>query len=115
MLDLVHSWIGDNNPKCYLKRRQKRFSVRIRNIIVDLLVIHHTDRLPSRQFYMSLGPGAPLTYFNDGGVRRIFLGLTFWPKGIFFGSMKDARIFLGRENNRGIFLGIVFLISSNQK
>ena len=32
-----------------------------------------------------LSPGAPLTYFNDGGVRRIFLGLTFWPKGIFLG------------------------------
>ena len=30
-------------------------------------------------------PGAPLTYFNDGGVRRIFWGLTFWPKGIFLG------------------------------
>ena len=56
-------------------------------------------------------PGAPLTNFNDGGVRRIFLGLTFWPKGIFFGSMKDAGIFLGRANNTGIFLGIVFFIS----
>ena len=32
-----------------------------------------------------VGPGAPLTYFNDGGVRRIFLGLTFWPKGSFWG------------------------------
>ena len=37
-----------------------------------------------------LRPGAPLTYFNDGGeggggVRRIFLGLTFWPKRIFWG------------------------------
>ena len=42
-----------------------------------------------------LDPGAPLTYFNNRGVRRIFLGLTFWPKGIF----------LGRENNTGIFLG----------
>ena len=30
-------------------------------------------------------PRAPLTYFIDGGVRRIFLGLTFWPKGIFLG------------------------------
>ena len=30
-------------------------------------------------------PGAQLTYFNDGGIRRIFLGLTFWPKGIFLG------------------------------
>ena len=52
-------------------------------------------------------PGAPLTYFNEGGggVRTIFLGLTFWPKGIF----------LGRKNNTGIFLGIVFFISSNQQ
>ena len=32
-----------------------------------------------------LSPGAPLTYFNDRGVRRIFLGLTFWPKGIIWG------------------------------
>ena len=30
-------------------------------------------------------PGAPLTYFNDRGVRKIFLGLTFLPKGIFLG------------------------------
>ena len=38
-------------------------------------------------FYKKLvvDPGAPLTYFNDGEVRRIFLGLTFWPKGIFWG------------------------------
>ena len=58
-------------------------------------------------------PRAPLTHFNDRRVRRIILGLTFWPKGIFWESMKDARIFLGRENNTGIFLGIVFFISSN--
>ena len=50
-------------------------------------------------------PGAPLTYFNDGGGG---------PKD-FFGSMRDAGIFLGCESNRGIFLGIVFFISSNQK
>ena len=45
--------------------------------------------------YCDNHPGAPLTYFNDGGggVRRIFWGLRFWPKGIF----------LGRENNTGIF------------
>ena len=40
-------------------------------------------------------PRAPLTYFNDGGVRRIFLGLTFWPTGIFLGSRKQHRDFLG--------------------
>ena len=51
-------------------------------------------------------PGAPLTYFNDGGVRRIFLGSDILAKRDFFGSMIDAGIFLGRENNRGIFLGI---------
>ena len=48
-------------------------------------------------------PGAPLTYFNDGGVRRIFLGLRFSPKGIFLGSMKDAGIFLGRKTTQGFF------------
>ena len=96
MLDLVHSWIGDKNPKCYLKRRQKHFSVRIRNTIVDLLVIHHTDRSPSLQ-------------------GKDFFGSDILAKRDFFGSMKDAGIFLGRENNRGIFWGIVFFISSNQK
>ena len=43
-----------------------------------------------------------------GGVPRIFLGLTFWPKGIFIESMKDARIFLGRENKTGIFCVLYF-------
>ena len=41
-------------------------------------------------YWKGLDPGAPLTYFN-------------------------ARIFWGRENNAGIFLGIVFFISSNQQ
>ena len=37
----------------------------------------------------------------------IFLGLKFWPKVIFWGSMKDAVIFLGwqKKKPRGIFLG----------
>ena len=43
------------------------------------------------------------------------MGSDILAKRVFFGSMKDAGIFLGRENNRGIFLGIVFFISSNQK
>ena len=55
------------------------------------------------------GPGAPLTYFNDGGGD--FFGSDILAKRHFFWSMKDAAIFLGRENNRGI----VFFISSNQK
>ena len=35
--------------------------------------------------YCENDPGAPLTYFNDGGVRRSFWGLRCWPKGIFLG------------------------------
>ena len=35
----------------------------------------------------------------------IYLGLKFWPKVIFLGSMKDAGNFWGREKNRGIFWG----------
>ena len=56
----------------------------------------------------------PLTYFNDGGPKDFF-GSDILAKRNFFGSMKDARIFLGRGNNTGIFLGIVFFISSNQQ
>ena len=60
-------------------------------------------------------PGAPLTYFNDGGGPKDFIGSDILAKRDFFGSVKDAGIFLGRENNTGIFLGIVFFISSNQQ
>ena len=68
-----------------------------------------------------LRPGAPLTYFNDGGEggggggSKDFFGSDILAKKDFFGSMKDAGIFLGGENNRGIFFGIVFFITSNQK
>ena len=64
-----------------------------------------------------LTPGAPLTYFNDGGGGgpKDFFGSDILAKTDFLGSMKDAGIFLGRENNWGIFMGIVFFISSNQK
>ena len=36
----------------------------------------------------------------------IFLGLKFWHKGNFLGSMKDAGIFLGCEKKRSDFLGV---------
>ena len=54
-----------------------------------------------------LGPGAPLTYFNDRGRGgpSDFFGSEILAKSDFFGSMKDARIFLGREKNpEGFFL-----------
>ena len=52
---------------------------------------------------------------TGGGGPKDFFGSDILAKRDFFGSMKDAGIFLGRENNTGIFLGIVFFISSNQQ
>ena len=69
-------------------------------------------------YWKGLDPGAPLTYFNDGGGGggpKDFFGSDILAKRDSFGSMKDAGIFWGRENNPGIFLGIVFFISSNQQ
>ena len=45
-------------------------------------------------------PGATLTYFNDGGGGgglHDFFGPEILAQSDFFGSMKDAGIFLGRE------------------
>ena len=55
-------------------------------------------------------PGAPLTYFTDGGEggEEIFLGLKFWPKGIF--CIYDAGIFWVAKKT-GSILGIVLFIS----
>ena len=57
--------------------------------------------------YSLFSPGAPLTYFNDGGFRVNFLGRKFLAKSDLFGSMKDAGIFLGREKEPGIFGGLL--------
>ena len=73
------------------------------------------DACSGQKTKLSTAPRAPLTYFNDGGGPKDFSGSDILAKRDFLGSMKDAGIFLGRENNRGIFLGIVFFISSNQK
>ena len=45
---------------------------------------------------------------GGGGGPKDFFGSDVLAKRGFFGSMKDAGIFLGRKNNRGIFWGIVF-------
>ena len=57
----------------------------------------------------------PHSHILMTGGPKDFFGSDILAKRDFFGSMKDAGIFLGRENNTGIFLGIVFFISSNQK
>ena len=46
-------------------------------------------------WYIS-SPGAPLTYFNDGGPSDFF-GSEILAKSDFFGSVKDVEILLGRE------------------
>ena len=70
---------------------------------------HLAPRGRSRMFPLKnlciFHPGTPLTYFNDGVVRMIFLGSEILAKSDFFGSKKDARIFLCCKKNRGIFLG----------
>ena len=54
-------------------------------------------------------PGTPLTYFNDGGgVQRIFLGLTFWPKGIFLGLWKTPGFFWVAKTTQGFFWVLYF-------
>ena len=56
-------------------------------------------------------PGAPLTYFDNGGEEGVgpsdFFGSEILLKSDFFGSMKDAGIVLGHEKKktRGICLG----------
>ena len=48
-------------------------------------------------------PGAPLTYFNDGGIRVIFLGLKFWPKVIFGVCERHQDFFRSRKITEGFF------------
>ena len=60
-------------------------------------------------------PQGPHSHILMTGGPKDFLGSDISAKRDFFGSMKDAEIFLGRENNTGIFWGIVFFISSNQQ
>ena len=54
-------------------------------------------------------PGAPLTYsilmMAGGGGQSEFFGSKILAKSDFFGSMKDARIFLGYKKTRPIFGG----------
>ena len=65
---LINNFIFSNNHECNYTK-----------------TISHLGRREYLRLIVKSHPGAPLTYFNDGGVRRIFWGLTFWPKGIFLG------------------------------
>ena len=62
-------------------------------------------------------PRGPLTYFNDGGgggVWRIFLGVTFWPKGIFWGLWKTLGFFGVAKTTQG-FLWVLYFSSAQIK
>ena len=56
--------------------------------------------------FIVLFPGAPLTYFNGGGVLVIFWGSEILAQSDFFGSMEDAGIFLGRKKKQKDFSGL---------
>ena len=70
---------NDPYPKKPLPKKKKTKQATQKNTCHIFL----PQKVPKRSF--DHPPGAPLTYFNDGGVRRIFLGLAFRPKGIFLG------------------------------
>ena len=55
-------------------------------------------------------PGAPLTYFNDGGEGgpKDFFGSDILAKRDFFGSMKDAGIFWVAKTTEGFFWVLYF-------
>ena len=53
------------------------------------------------------GPHSHILMTGGGGPKDFF-GSDILAERDFFGSMKDAGNFLCHENNRGIFLGIVF-------
>ena len=63
----------------------------------------------------SQGPRLHILMTGGGGGLKDFFGFEILAQRDFFGSMKNAGIFGGRENNTGIFWGIVFFISSNQQ
>ena len=68
---------------------------------------------PKKVVLLAQGPYSHISM--TGGGPKDFFGSEILAKRDFLGSMKEAGIFLGRENNTGIFLGIVFFISSNQQ
>ena len=67
------------------------------------------------KYSLYTAPRGPRSHILMTGAPKDFFGSEILAKRDLFGSMKDAGIFWGRENNTGIFLGIVFFISSNQQ
>ena len=68
------------------------------------------------RFVVSQGPHSHILMMGGGrGGPKDLFGSDILAKRDFLGSIKDAGIFWGRENNTGIFLGTVFFISSNQQ
>ena len=95
----LDSWLEVENPGNEVERRPT-----VREF--ELYKKKDHERLVKREL-LSQGPHSHIlmTGRGGGGVRRIFFGLTFWPKGIF----------LGRENNRGIFFGVLYFSSAQIK
>ena len=71
-------------------------------------VLARENKAPILVLRFTAFPGAPLTYFNAGGVRRIFWGLTFWPKGIFLDLWKTPGLFWVAKTTQGFFWVLYF-------
>ena len=59
--------------------------------------------------------GAPSHILLMGGGPRIFFGFDILAERDFFGSMKDAMIFLGCKRTTGIFFEYCVFITSDQQ
>ena len=67
---------------------------------------------PQLHVLKSRGPHSHI--LMTGGVRRIFLGLTFWPKGIFLGLWKTPGFFWVTKTTEG-FLWVLYFSSAQVK
>ena len=67
-------------------------------------------------YLQSQGTHSHILLTGEGGVvRENFLGLKFWPKGIFFESVKDAGIFCGSPKKTWNFFGVLHFSSAQVK
>ena len=84
------------------------------NILYLITIARHAFPKSGRvSISQSQGPHSHIL-MTGGGVRRIFLGLTFWPKGIFWGLWKTPGFFWVAKTTEGFF-GVLYFSSAQIK
>ena len=74
-----------------------------------------TNKRTNKQRENAQGPHSHILLTGGGGGGpRDFLGLEFWPKGIFLVYGRRCEFLVSRKKT-GIFLGSVLFISANQQ